>query len=249
MCKKTNNDASVFYNDISENYDEMFDFEKDLASAENVVAELKKQFEFKKALDIGCGTGSFTLALARGGVATTGIDLSSSMIAAAKANGLAYGLDIDFINSGMEQMLRNINKKFDLIMCMGNTLPHLLTQKDLNSMLDACRKLLNPGGHLVLNLLNYDRILDSKERIIGITKSENHEFIRFNDFEEPYVNFNLLEIDWSTKPPTHKLVSTKLYPYTHLEVEAALLKTGFVSFKRQMSDKSKSTTIIAKRNN
>jgi len=253
MHKEIKHDASGFYDDISGNYDQMFNFEKDLDSAENFIAKLKEQFDFDTALDIGCGTGSYTLALARSSAEAIGMDLSSSMINEAKKNSLAYGLNIHFINSGMNEMLSNVNGKFDLIMCMGNTLPHLLHKKDLCSMLSACRQLLNPGGHLVLNLLNYDRILDAKERIVGITRSENHEFIRFYDFQKPYVCFNLLEIDWSEGTPSHKILSTKLYPYTHLEVESALLKNNFKDlkiyagsgFKKYKVEKSKSITLIA----
>ena len=253
MHKKINTDASGFYDEISGNYDEMFNFEKDLESAENVVSKLKEQFKFKKALDIGCGTGSYTIALARNGAESTGMDLSHSMIDKAKKNSLAYGLDINFINSGMEKMLFNVHEKFDLIMCMGNTLPHLLHKKDLCSMMDACKQLLNPGGHLVLNLLNYDRILNAKERIVGITRSENHEFIRFYDFEEPYVSFNLLEIDWTTKTPSHKILNTKLYPYTHMEVEFALMQADFENLKvyggpgfdKYNPEKSKAILIVA----
>ena len=239
------NNASDFYNDISNNYDEMFDFEIDLALAEVVIAKLKEQFEFKKALDIGCGTGSFTIALAQSGAKTTGMDLSESMITAAQKNSISYAVDIDFVNSGMCDMLSNIDEKFDLIMCMGNTLPHLLSKTDLSLMLSSCRQLLNPGGHLVLNLLNYTRILAAKERIIGITRNKNHEFIRFNDFEEPYVNFNLLEIDWDNEPPSHKISSTQLYPYTDLELESALLENDFTNIKIYNPENAKSITIVA----
>ena len=245
MNKKIKYDASGFYDDISKNYDEMFNFEKDLASAEKVVTKLKKQFSFKKALDIGCGTGSFTIALAQSGVTATGLDLSASMLTAAKKNSLAYGLDIDFINSGMTDMSANVKDKFDLIMCMGNTLPHLLCKKDLFSMLSICGELLNPNGHLVLNLLNYDKILGKQERIVGITRSENYEFIRFYDFEAPYVNFNLLEIDWRETPPLHKIVSTRLYPYTSNELESALKENGFKDFNIHIPEKSKSILITA----
>ncbi|MCK4983235.1 MAG: class I SAM-dependent methyltransferase [Victivallaceae bacterium] len=253
MHKEINNGAAEFYDDISGNYDEMFNFEKDLDSAEKFVAKLKEQFDFDTALDIGCGTGRFPIALTRSGVKAAGMDLSGSMIEAAKKNSHAYGLDIDFINSGMNEMLSNVDGKFDLIMCMGNTLPHLLNKKDLSSMMTACRQLLNPSGHLILNFLNYDKVLGAKERIIGITRSENYEFIRFYDFEPPYVNFNLLEIDWSKRAPAHKLVSTKLYPYTRLDVESALIQTGFedltvyggLSFDKYKPEKSKSITLIA----
>ena len=247
MDKIIKHDASDFYNDISENYDEMFNFKNDLAGANTVVAGLKDKFNFEKALDIGCGTGSFTLALAQNGVKATGMDLSVSMIKEAQKNSLAYGLDIDFVNSGMTEMLDNIDGKFDLIMCMGNTLPHLLSKKDLFSMLHACRELLNPGGHLILNLLNYDMILEKQERIVGITRSEKYEFIRFYDFEKPYVNFNLLEINWRETPPLHKISSTRLYPYTSAELESALKENGFINFKKENSENYKSIFITTTR--
>lgn len=245
MDKRIKHNASVFYDDISENYDEMFNFKKDLAAADTIVVSLKEQFSFEKALDIGCGTGSFTIALARSGVKATGMDLSSSMLAGARKNSIAYEQDIDLVYSGMLEMSANITDNFDLIMCMGNTLPHLLNMKDLFSMLSSCRKLLNPDGHLVLGLLNYDKILEKQERIVGITRNANHEFIRFYDFEKPYVNFNLLEIDWRTESPSHKLVSTRLYPYTSDELESALRQNGFKNFNIDIPENSKSVLITA----
>ncbi len=239
--------ASGFYNNISASYDEMFNFEQDLKAAETIVTALKKRFPFRKALDIGCGTGSFTIALARKGITATGMDLSASMLAEARKNSLAYETDIDLVYSGMTEMSANITDKFDLIICMGNTLPHLLNKDDLFTMLSSCRELLNPGGHLVFGLLNYDRILEKQERIVGITRNADHEFVRFYDFEEPYVNFNLLEIDWRANPPSHKLASTKLYPYTSSELESALKQNGFKNFNINIPQRSKSLLITAER--
>lgn len=251
-----NHSAVDFYDDLSADYDEMFGFEKDLAAAEKFVAGLKTRFQFAKALDIGCGTGSFTLALARSGGKATGMDLSTAMLEKARKNSLAYGLEIDFVEAGMEDISSAVNGKFDLILCMGNTLPHLLDKRALNSMLAACAKLLNPGGHLVLNLLNYRKILDLKERLVGISRNGEHEFIRFYDFAEPYVRFNILEIDWTENPQAHKLLSTRLYPYTCRELETALAGAGFeiqelcsgLDFANYEPEKANSLTLIAKIN-
>lgn len=64
----------------------MFNFKNDLISAEGVITRQKEQFDFDTALDIGCGTGRFPIALVRSGVKAIGMDLSSSMIEAAKKN-------------------------------------------------------------------------------------------------------------------------------------------------------------------
>jgi SAM-dependent methyltransferase len=254
MRNGDNYNAADFYDDLSADYDEMFGFEKDLAAAEKFVSGLKTRFRFEKALDIGCGTGSFTLALTRGGTEAVGMDLSGAMLEEARKNSLAYGLDIAFVHSGMEDILTAVSGKFDLILCMGNTLPHLPDKKALDSMLAACGKLLNPGGHLVLNLLNYRKILDRKERLVGISRSGEREFIRFYDFAEPYLRFNILEIDWTEKTPSHKLLTTQLYPYTCRELKAALSGAGFevqelsagLDFADYQAEKSNSLTLIAK---
>jgi SAM-dependent methyltransferase len=177
------------------------------------------------------------------------------MVEAARQNSLKYGLEIDFINSGMTDMVCNLKThEFDLIMCMGNTLPHLLSAKELDIMLNSCKQLLNPDGHLILNLLNYDRLLDHQERIVGITRNKDHEFIRFYDFEKPFVDFNILEVNWSDQPVSHNLSTTRLYPYRLQELKSALDKTGFdditvyegLKFQEYDLNSSKSVMITAK---
>ena len=149
------------------------------------------------------------------------------MIEKARKNTAECADQIELINCGIGDMRKHTSNKFDLIICIGNTIPHLLDTIDLDKMLADCSQLLNPGGHLVVNLLNYDRVLDAKDRIVGITRDNDIEFIRFYDFEEPFVNFNLLELNWSEVPPVHKLVTTKLYPYRLQELESALTKADF----------------------
>lgn len=253
MQKDTNCSASDFYNDIASEYDQMFEFQSDLATAEKLVAGLKERFDFKNVLDIGCGTGSLTLALARAGAKCVGMDLSSGMVEKARKNTAEYAGQIELINCGIGDMRKHTSDKFDLIICIGNTIPHLLDTKDLDKMFADCSQLLNPGGHLAVNLLNYDRVLNAKDRIVGITRSKSTEFIRFYDFESPFVDFNLLEVDWSAAPPVHKLVTTRLYPYRLRELESALTKANFkkltsfegMAFKEYSIENSKSIMLIA----
>ena len=253
MQKDTNCSASDFYNDIAGEYDQMFEFQSDLATAKKLVAELKERFDFKNVLDIGCGTGSLTLALARAGTKCVGMDLSSGMIKKARKNTAEYADQIELINCGIADISKYADGKFDLIICIGNTIPHLLNTEELDKMFADCSQLLNPGGHLAVNLLNYDRVLDAKDRIVGITRNKDIEFIRFYDFEEPFVNFNLLEINWSETPPIHKLVTTKLYPYRLKELESAAVKANFkdlstfegMALEKYSIENSKSIMLIA----
>ena len=221
-------DSNCFYDNISGQYDNIFELKEELASAGTFIAKLQKRYKLERALDIGCGTGRFALAMAQKGINSYGFDPSSLMIEKAEENASKLNLKVDFFQGDTNNMVCNLTVlRFDLILCMGNTIAHLLDREDLFSMLIGCKRLLKPGGKLILNLLNYDRILNQKERIVGITRQDDKEFIRFYDFKKSFLKFNLLEINWEDKSPKHQIFSTKLYPYTHSEVLSALAEADF----------------------
>ena len=96
-------------------------------------------------LDIGCGTGSLSVILARLGHTVTGIDLSPSMIALARTKAAAYGLEIEFhiMDASHPQFAE---RQFDLILCR-----HLLwALPEREQVLQRWGKLLKPGGRLIL---------------------------------------------------------------------------------------------------
>jgi SAM-dependent methyltransferase len=96
-------------------------------------------------LDIGCGTGSISLLLARRGYNVTGIDLSEAMIARATAKTHAAGYDLPF--RVMDAFTPSLSpRQFDVIVCR-----HLLwALPDPALALERWVALLVPGGRLVL---------------------------------------------------------------------------------------------------
>jgi 2-polyprenyl-3-methyl-5-hydroxy-6-metoxy-1,4-benzoquinol methylase len=96
-------------------------------------------------LDIGCGTGSLSVILARLGHTVTGIDLSPSMISLARTKAEAYGLEIEFhiMDASHPQFAE---RQFDVILCR-----HLLwALPEPEQVLQRWIKLLKPGGWLIL---------------------------------------------------------------------------------------------------
>ena len=96
-------------------------------------------------LDIGCGTGSLSVILARLGHTVTGIDLSPSMISLARTKAAAYGLEIEFhiMDASHVQFAEH---QFDVILCR-----HLLwALSEPEQVLQRWIKLLKPGGRLIL---------------------------------------------------------------------------------------------------
>lgn len=221
-----------FYRAVATSYDAMTRFAQRLQSEAEVLRGWQERFRFRTALDAACGTGIHAILLAEAGVDTTAADISPEMLARAKQNAAARNVSVHWVESPMQKLSRHIRRRFDAVLCLGNSLPHLLSPADLRDALGAFYRLLGPGGHLILQLLNYHKILASGNRLIGVHRQGATEFIRFYDFLEETIHFNILQIDWESAPPKTRLNSTELYPYRWEDLQPALLKAGFIHFER-----------------
>jgi hypothetical protein len=152
------------------------------------------------------------------------------MLDAARAHARETQVDVAWVNTSMQQAAEAIQGQHDAVLCLGNSLPHLLNPAALEAAANSFSRLLKPGGMLVAQILNYHRILTEQQRIVGVHRRNATEFIRFYDFLPGRIRFNLLTIDWQAEPPAHTLHSTLLYPYQKDELEAAFAAQGFATF-------------------
>lgn len=202
-----------FYDQISEDYDDFTKSDERFTKIQKTVKSILKKYHMRNALDAACGTGLFAIALKQSGVNVTGADISGSMLDKAVINAQQFNLNMDWLQVPMQQIKNTIRQKFDAVFCLGNSLPHLLTPADLESSLDGFYSVLKPGGVLMIQILNYKKILKEKSRIINITKKNDTEYIRFYDFTDKLLKFNLLKIQWHNNKAVHKLTITELFPY------------------------------------
>ncbi len=219
-----------FYEEIADIYDEMTRFNQRLEKEIATLESWRQRYQFETALDVACGTGLHALALARLGVTVTGADLSEAMLAKAKAHALKAGENIAWVHASMQQLaMRLPSGTYDAIFCLGNSLPHLLKSADLEAAFASFAALLAPQGTLVLQILNYERVLAQQERIVGIRRQDDTMFVRFYDFHPPTMTFNLLTINAQEPNCPHHLHSTTLYPYQREELTTNLTQRGFTS--------------------
>jgi len=241
---------TVFYDLLADHYDELTDTPARSKAAQAFVAEFLKRYPCKSALDVACGTGVYTLPLAKAGVAATGSDLSQSMLdrAAQAANGV--GLSIPFVQASMQELSQRITGPFEAILCMGNSLPHLVSDADLDAAVASFVGLLSPGGVLAVQLLNYTRVLQDRERVVGVDRHEPRVYVRFYDFLENLVRFNVLEMDLSGNQVTHTLHETTLRPLQAGELHTLMTRHGlhdielFGSGKFEPFDPATSQTLL-----
>ena len=107
----------------------------------------------RRALDLACGTGTAALALARAGLAVTGLDGSLEMLAVARAKAEAAGLAIEFVVGNLCADWRaTLPGPFDLITCCYDSLNYLLEPPELRRAFTTVRLGLAPHGLLVCDV-------------------------------------------------------------------------------------------------
>ena len=103
-----------------------------------------------RVLDVGCGGGLLSEALAAKGARVTAIDLAPELLKIARLHRLESGVQVDYRQSPVEALLDAGEPPSDAITCM-EMLEHV---PDPASVIDACARLLKPGGRLFVSTLN-----------------------------------------------------------------------------------------------
>lgn len=102
------------------------------------------------ALDVGCGGGLLSEALAKSGAHVTAIDLAPNLLKVARLHGLESGIKVGYRQVAVEVLADELPVGFDVITCM-EMLEHV---PDPGAIVEACARLLKPGGRLFLSTLN-----------------------------------------------------------------------------------------------
>lgn len=102
------------------------------------------------ALDVGCGGGLLSEALARAGADVTALDLAPELVKVARLHGLESGVKVDYRLQPVESLAAERPASFDVVTCM-EMLEHV---PDPRAIIRACAMALKPGGRLFLSTLN-----------------------------------------------------------------------------------------------
>lgn len=133
----------------------------------------------KKVLDIGCGGGIFSEALAQQGAHVHGIDVNKNLIKIAKLHLLESSLTIHYKACLAEKYATQLPEQFDIVTCM-EMLEHV---PDAASIIQAIAQLLKPGGLAFISTLNRNfqswlKAIIGAEYILGILPNGTHRYDR-----------------------------------------------------------------------
>lgn len=226
------------YNQFSSSYDRFVNWPARLAFELPFIDGLLKNAGAHQILDAACGTGQHVLALAKLGYAASGADFSSGMIEQARRNQHTLGLPAEFAVAGFGELQSVFPAgAFDALLCLGNSIPHILNELDLLNALYDFAAVLKPGGLLLLQNRNFDAVLQNGNRWMEpqTAREGSHEwtFVRFYDFlPSGLIDFNIVQLereggaDWQ-----QQLLVTQLKPWTEEELLTALGESGFGSVR------------------
>lgn len=188
-------DQVPLYDGFSAAYDVMVDWAARLEREWPFFEALFGRAQARRVLDVGCGTGRHAVRFAQSGREVVGVDPSAEMLrrAAEHAKGVA---GVSFVPAGFGELRRAVGGYFDVVTCLGNTLPHVLGRAELYRALADFAAVLRPGGLLTVQQLNYDRLCAERQRFLGVstgqTAAEEMLFFRFYDFLDPLLRFNVV---------------------------------------------------------
>lgn len=224
---KNNQSPEKFYDSLSDEYDEMTNLEGRFSKEIPVFQSLVKKYNLTTALDAGCGTGFHSILLAQLGLHVTATDISEQMLRQAKRNAEHMSVQVDTIHTSFMDVEKNVKKTYDAVFCLGNSLSHILEEKELLDSLKGFYKVLNSEGQLFLQILNFDRIMKNRERIQNIKEVNGKIFIRFYDYSEKTLLFNILTIQKQEGAMKHSLRSVEIFPWRSSDIVRSLKDAGF----------------------
>lgn len=133
----------------------------------------------KRVLDIGCGAGLLSEALARAGAQVTGIDLAEDAIGIAREHAAAQTLEIEYRVCSAESLAEEAPDSFDVICCL-EMLEHV---PDPEAIVAAAARLVKPGGDIVFSTINrnpkaFALAIVAAEQVLGLVPKGTHEYAK-----------------------------------------------------------------------
>lgn len=134
----------------------------------------------KAVLDIGCGGGILSEAMAAAGARVTGIDLAEPSLQVARLHALDAHLDIDYRLVSAERLAAESPRQFDAITCM-EMLEHV---PDPASIIQAAAQLVRPGGWVFVSTINrtpkaYIAAILGAEYVLRLLPKGTHDYAKF----------------------------------------------------------------------
>ncbi len=134
----------------------------------------------KHVIDIGCGGGILTEAMAQKGAKATGLDMSEELVNIARAHAKQNDVSVNYVQQTVESAAKEQAGQYDIVTCM-EMLEHV---PEPLSIVKACTTLCKPGGHIFFSTINrnaksFALAIVAAEYILKLVEKGTHHYQEF----------------------------------------------------------------------
>ncbi|MDA8121453.1 MAG: class I SAM-dependent methyltransferase [Deltaproteobacteria bacterium] len=158
----------AFYTDLCDVYDVLFP----VSDAQRALFEkIRGLGEIRRVTDAGCGSGAQLLHFASEGISCAGFDPDPALVALAREKLSPYP-NARVEAGGFADTIRLALSDTDLLLCLGNSLVHVPREEAARFLVDAV-SVMAPGGWLLLQVLNYERLFREGTTELPLMRSDD----------------------------------------------------------------------------
>lgn len=141
--------------------------------------ERRAELSSARVLDVGCGGGILSEALANRGASVLGIDLAADSLDAARKHAAAAQLDLEYREIDVESIASEQPASFDIVTCL-EVLEHV---PEPDRVVAACAQAVRPGGAVFLSTINRNPksfllAIVGAEYLLGMLPRGSHEYLK-----------------------------------------------------------------------
>ena len=193
------NITQTFYDNLATQYDKLFlDWQSTTQEQAVILERIFREGGFDRSaavLDCACGIGTQAIGLAGLGYSVTASDISGGELAEAKLRAEKNGVSLRLEHADFCALEETFPEQFDIVICMDNALPHMLSAEALERAIRSITGRMAPGGLFVASIRDYDALLESRTPYSPpyIHKNEQGQRVSFQTWEWEGDHYRLIQ--------------------------------------------------------
>lgn len=148
----------------------------------SVLAEVFGEDRRGRILDAAAGIGTESTFLAKAGFDVTSNEIEKTLSDIASHNAAAEGVPLQLSAYDWRNLPRHFPAVFDVVLVLGNSVCLMLNRSAREQCLQAIAAVMKPGGRLVIDQRNFDKIRSNKEKILTNPPANFHAGVYSGQF-------------------------------------------------------------------